>query len=192
MNQMTTCYDCMLDAEMISTERDGALVNIAAVMFDIATETVGAEFSQRSHLATSVRDGGTMSASTVMWFMRQSDAVRDQVWNGGEDIRDVLRDLAIWLGQQAGRNEQGTPRARMWGNSARFDIGILESAYKRAQIPVPWYWSNERCFRTVHNLNPQVVYDIAEKGSGAHDPLVDCKFQIEHLFKIKRARRGQA
>lgn len=187
---MTKCYDAMVDGEFLSTEQDGALVNIAVVMFDIATETIGESFSQRIHLATSVRDGGTMSAGTVMWFMRQSDAVRDQVWNGGRDIRDVLRDLAIWLGNQCGRNEQGIPRVRPWGNSAKTDLGILESAYKRAQQPVPWYWSNERCFRTVRNLNPQVVYDPGEKGDGAHDPTVDCKFQIEHLFKVKRYRQG--
>ncbi len=186
------CYDCMVDGEFMSTERDGALVAIAAMMFDIATETIGESFSARIHLATSVRDGGTMSAGTVMWFMRQSDAVRDQVWNGGREIRDVLRELAIWLGNQCGHNEQGTPRVRPWGNSAKTDLGILESAYKRAHIPVPWYWSNERDFRTVRNLHPHVEYTYEDKGAGAHDPLVDCRFQIEHLLKIKRARRGQA
>jgi hypothetical protein len=192
MNQMTTCYDAMCDIETMGTDNDAAIVSVAVTMFDVASETIGASFVKNIHLASAMYHGGTTSAGTIMFWLRQGDAVRNPIWQGGEDIRDVFRDLAIWLGNQCGRNEQGIPKVRMWGNSARFDLGIVESAYKRAQIPVPWYWSNERCFRTVRNLNPQVVYDIAEKGSGAHDPLVDCKFQIEHLFKIKRARRGQA
>jgi hypothetical protein len=189
---MTTCYDAMCDTETMGTESNAAIVAVGVTMFDIQSETIGASFSKNIHLATAMLNGGTTSAGAIMFWMRQGDNVRRPIWTGGEDIRDVLRDLAIWLGLQCGSNEQGTPKVRMWGNSARFDLGILESAYKRAHIPVPWYWSNERCFRTVRNLHPHVPYDYEQKGAGAHDPLVDCKFQIEHLFKIKRARRGQA
>ena len=182
---MTQCFDSMIDIETMGTDSDSAIVSVAATMFDIATETIGASFSKNIHLATAMRDGGTASAGTIMWWMRQGDLVRKPIWMGGEDIKDVLRDLALWI-----ENQCGVKNVRPWGNSNRFDLGILESAYKRAHIPVPWYWSNERDFRTVRNLHPHVPYNPDEKGEGAHDPLVDCRFQIEHLFRIKRAKRG--
>lgn len=184
MNQL---FDAMCDIEAMGTRSNAPIVSVAMVMFDIATETMGASFCKQIHLATAMRDGAVPDAGTIMWWMRQGDNVRRPIWSGGEDIRDVLRDLSIWLGQQC-RPEDVRP----WGNSNRFDLGILESAYKRAHIPLPWRWNNERDFRTVRNLNPQVPYNTDDKGEGAHDPLVDCRFQVEHLFKIKRARRGQA
>jgi hypothetical protein len=184
---MTTCYDAMCDLETMGTSNSAPIVSVAVTMFDIATETIGESFCKNIHLATAMRDGATPDAGTILWWMRQGDQVRRPIWSGGEDIRDVLRDLAIWI-----ENQCGVKNVRPWGNSNRFDLGILESAYKRAHIPVPWYWSNERDFRTVRNLHPHVEYDPSQKGAGAHDPLVDCRFQIEHLLKIKRARRGQA
>lgn len=174
--------DVMIDIETMGTKTTAPIVSIAAVMFDIRTESFGEQFVKHIHLATAMRHGAIPEASTIMWWMRQGDEVRRPIWNGGEDIREVLRDLAIWM------HLQGGDALRPWGNSARFDLGILEAAFQRASMPVPWRWSNERCFRTVRNLNPQVPYDPEEKGDGAHDPLVDCKFQIEHLFKIKRSR----
>ena len=47
-----------------------------------------------------------------------------------------------------------------------------------------------RCFRTVQNQYPQVVYDPSEKGEGAHNALTDAVFQVNHLFKIKNRNKG--
>ena len=58
-------------------------------------------------------------------------------------------------------------------------------AYNRLGQKTPWYWSNERCFRTVRNLYPTIEYDPSQKGEGAHNALADAVFQVEHLFKIK-------
>ena len=185
---MSQQHDLMIDTEFLDPAPTGALVAVGAIFFDLATETTGATFSQTIHLATSMRDGGTVSPSTLLfWLMQPEDSRRRVFFAGSADIRDVLRDFAIWIGTNC-RHEDVRP----WGNSASTDLSMLETAYKRAHIPLPWRWNNERDFRTVRKMNPQVEYNPDEKGDGAHDPLVDCRFQIEHLFKIKRARRGQA
>lgn len=181
---MTQCLDLMVDIETLGTSNNAAMVSIGAVFFDLATETIGAGFTKNIHLATAVRDGGTMDAATVLWWLKQSDVAKGRVFQGGIDIKEVLQDLAIWIGINCDGD------VRPWGNSANFDLGILSSAFQRNHTPVPWKWSKERCFRTVRNLNPQVPYKTAEKGEGAHDPTVDCKFQIQHLFSIKRYRNG--
>jgi hypothetical protein len=182
---MTQCLDLMVDVECLGTSNNAAMVSIGAVFFDLATETIGASFTKNIHLATAVRDGGTMDAATVLWWLKQSDAAKGRVFQGAIDIKEVLHDLAIWIG-----NNCPDKNVRPWGNSARFDLGILSSAFERNHTPVPWKWRNERCFRTVRNLNPQVPYTPSEKGDGAHDPTVDCRFQIQHLFSVKRYRNG--
>lgn len=176
-----TCFDLMTDIETLGTRNDAAIVSIGAVFFDLATETIGESFRKNIHLATSMRDGATVDAGAILFWLRQGTERQRAAFDGGLDVKDVLRDLAIWIGQHV-----DTKLVRPWGNSNRFDLGILESAYQRAYVPVPWYWSNERDFRTVRNMHKAVEYDTDTKGETAHDPVVDCKFQIQHLFKIKR------
>lgn len=179
---MAVTYDLMIDLETMGLPPDGALISIGAVFFDIPTQTVGPTFSRTIHLATSVRDGGKINAATVMWWLRQGDDARKSVAYGGADIHVVLKEFSEFIDGVCGKKT-----VRPWGNSASFDMGILGGAYQRSNLEVPWFWANERDFRTVQNLySGAVKYDPSEKGDGAHDAAVDARFQVEHLFKIKR------
>lgn len=174
-------FDLMVDIEAMGTTPDAALMQIGAVFFDLQTMTMGPQFLMNVHLATAVRDGGVIEPATVLWWLGQSDEARKVRFNG-VDIKDVLREFKLWV-LGACRLQDVRP----WGNSASFDLGIIGSAYRRAGIEPPWRWSNERCFRTVRRIYPQVEYNFEAKGDGAHNALVDAQFQVEHLFKIKRA-----
>ncbi len=178
MNQFE---DLMIDTETMGLPPNGALVTIGAVFFDLTTEKLGPTFYRKIHLATAVRDGGVMDPSTVLWWLRQPDAARQELCYGGEDIRLVLQDFSAWI-KETCRHEDVRP----WGNSNSFDLSIVGGACKRAEIATPWYWTNERDFRTTRNQYPKVEYDPSKKGDGAHNALADAVFQVEHLFEIKR------
>lgn len=171
----------MIDTETAGKGPNGALLSIGAVFFNAQTCTLGPTFVRTIHLATAVRDGGVIDPSTFIWWLGQSDAARDAVRFGGQDIRVVLTEFSAWIAETC-RVEDVRP----WGNSAAFDLTKIGSAYQRADMQEPWYFTNERCFRTVRNMFPQVEYDPSEKGEGAHNALADAVFQAEHLFKIKR------
>ena len=79
---------------------------------------------------------------------------------------------------------------RPYGNSASFDLPKIATACQRADLPVPWHYVNERCFRTMRAMYPSVEYNPADKGTGNHNALEDAKFQVEHLWKI--ANRNKA
>lgn len=181
----TQFFDLMIDTETAGLPPTGALMSIGAVFFDLKTQTMGPTFLRTVHLATSVRDGGTIDPSTFMWWLGQSDEARHGVRFGGQDIRKVLQDFSDWI-KETCRHEDVRP----WGNSNSFDLTIVGGAYKRADIKTPWYWTNERDFRTVRNLYSAVEYNPAEKGDGGHNALADAQFQVEHLFKI--ANRNKA
>ena len=173
--------DLMIDTETMGMPPDGALLSIGAVFFDLQTCTLGPTFNQSINLSTSVRDGGTLTPGTIIWWLGQSQEARDAVRFSAIDIRTVLQDFSDFIDEHSYHKN-----VRLWGNSSSFDLSIVGSAYKRAQIKQPWHYTNERCFRTVRNMYPHVEYMYASKGTGAHNALADAIFQSEHLFKIKK------
>ena len=176
----------MCDLETMGGHPNGAICSIGACFFDERTGTIGPTFQQTVHLATAVRDGGVMDASTVLFWLGQSEVARNGIRFGGDDIRLVLVRFSDWI-KETCRHED----VRVYGNGATFDLSILRSAYERAGIVTPWHWSGERCFRTVRNRYPQVVYDPSEKGDDAHTALADAIFQAKHLFKIQEHLRAR-
>ena len=183
---MTQFFDCMVDVEAAGLPPTGALMSIGACFFDLHTQTIGPTFNRTIHLASSVKHGGTMDASTVLWWLRQDPKAQKAVAYGGEPLDLVLGDFSKWIAEHC-RHEDVRP----WGNGASFDLTIVGGAYKRADIKAPWYWTNERDFRTVRNLYSAVEYNPAEKGDGAHNALQDAKFQVEHLWKIANRNKGK-
>lgn len=182
---MTKFFDLMVDIETAGLPPNGALLSIGAAFFDLHTETIGPTFNRVIHVASSVKHGGVIDPGTFLFWLRQGDAARKSVAYGGEPIDLVLGDFAAWVDEHSRRGD-----VRPWGNSNSFDMTILGTAYQRLGLKAPWHWSHERDFRTVRNVNPQVEYNPDEKGEGGHNALVDALFQIEHLLKIKRARRN--
>jgi len=183
---VTEFHDLMIDVESAGKGATGALMSIGAVFFNYTNECVlGPTFNKVIHLATSVRDGGTMDPSTFLWWMRQSQEARFAVAFGGGEVREVLAEFTKFI------EETSTVKdVRPWGNSPKFDMQKIEHAYKGARLPVPWHFTNERCFRTVRCLHAHVVYDPKEKGTGNHNALDDAIFQAKHLFKIRNYRKA--
>lgn len=181
---MTQFFDLMIDIECMGKDDNAAVVAIGAVFFDLPSASLGPTFLQTIHLGSAVAHGGTMDASTVLWWLGQSDEARKGIRFGGRAIDVVLDEFAAWVAATCRHAD-----VRPWGNSAAFDLPKIRTAYERLGKPAPWYWTQERCFRTVRNLNPQVAYDPKTKGDGAHNALVDAIFQTEHLFAIKRSKQ---
>lgn len=176
--------DLMIDTETMGLPPDGALLSIGAVFFDLQSCTLGPTFNCTINLATAVRDGGTLNPGTVMWWLGQSDQARNAVRFSGVDIRTALADLSAFIAEHS-----DVRSVRPWGNGSAFDLTVIGSAYQRAEMDTPWYFANERCFRTVRNMYPSVEYNPDEKGDVAHNALGDAIFQARHLFKIKNRNK---
>lgn len=180
-------HDLMIDTETMGLPPDGALCSIGACFFDMGKREIGPTFERTINLATSVRDGGTLNPSTIIWWLGQSEEARKSIRFSAEDIRTTLTDFAAFIAQHSSAKE-----VRPWGNSNAFDLTIIGTAYKRAGIEQPWSWSRERDFRTVRNMFPSIPYDPSEKGDGAHNALADAIFQAKFLFRIKDSRARKA
>ena len=166
----------MLDLETMGVGPNAAIVAIGAVVFDQFTGKMGATFYQTVTLESSVREGGVMDASTVMWWLRQEGAARYAI-QGGIPIDEALEAFSQWVSDHA----SGGPI--VWGNGADFDNVILRSAYNRLSIDVPWGAFANRCYRTVKALYPMIT--IEHTGT-RHNALDDARSQAEHLCRIMK------
>lgn len=163
--------DVMLDLETMGAGPTAAIIAVGAVQFDPAAGTLGDEFYAVVDLQSSVAAGLHIDPSTVLWWLRQSDEARAAVTEPGSPLADVLRDFAGWL--PAG--------ARVWGNGAGFDNVVLASAYRAVGMRTPWSYRDDRCYRTLRALNPDVEY--ARSGT-AHNALHDARSQARHALEL--------
>lgn len=169
----------MLDLETMGTRPDAPIIAIGAVVFD---QDVGLlnEFYETPSLKSAVACGAVMDADTVSWWMRQSKEARALFAADTCDMEFALDRFASWVIEQS---KDQLKDVRVWGNGAAFDNVLLSETYKRLKQPVPWMFYNDRCYRTVKSLHPDVPYEFI---GVEHNALDDAKSQALHLIKILR------
>jgi len=160
----------MLDLETLGNKPGSVIVAIGAVKF--GNREILDSFYERIDAASCLHLGLRLDISTVLWWMRQNDAARHEITQPGSNLIEVLMRFSAWLGD---------PDAEVWGNGASFDNVLLSDAYDHAQLPRPWKYYNDRCYRTVKNLHPAVV--MARRGTH-HNALDDAKSQATHLMAM--------
>lgn len=168
--------DVMLDLETMGNGPQAAIIAIGAVEFDIQARQIGERFYTVIDLESAVACGGVMDASTVLWWLKQSDAARAAFDRGGDHIAAALQLFASWMGHRAKRDD-----VRVWGNGAAFDNVILASAYRRSGIQQPWQFWNDRCYRTVRAQHPAVEM---QRNGTHHNAVDDAESQARHLIAM--------
>lgn len=168
--------EVMLDLETMGQRPNAAIIAIGAVEFDRYLKTLGSTFYQTIDLQSAVALGGVIDPSTVMWWMQQNDKARGAFKEPGANMASALMAFSIWL---AGRCSPGS--VRIWGCGSDFDNVILASAYQNCNLEVPWKFWNNRCYRTIKAMHP----DIKMERSGTyHNALDDAVSQTTHLLRM--------
>jgi exodeoxyribonuclease VIII len=160
----------MADLETLGNKPGSAIVALGAVKFGAAG--IFDEFYQRIDLQSCLDHGLTMDASTVLWWLKQPDGPRMEITRPGNRLCQVLHDFSEWLGD---------PNAEIWGNGAAFDNTLLASAFQASGLPLPWKYSNDRCYRTLKALHPEIPM---ERDGTHHHALDDARSQALHLMRI--------
>ena len=173
-NFMNEQMQVMLDLETLGNKPGSVIVAVGAVKFGAGK--ILEEFYERVDAQSCVSIGLQMDVSTVLWWMKQSDEARQELSTHGEHINDVLVEFRDWLGDS---------NAAIWGNGAAFDNVILSDAYAAAGMVRPWKYTNDRCYRTVKSLCP----DIPCPHVGMHHhALDDARSQALHLMSLLEER----
>lgn len=162
----------MIDLETLGTSPGSVIVTIGAVRFD--RNGLKDEFYARIDAKSSVDCGLRLDVSTVMWWLQQGDEARKSLVQPGQPLKEVLQSFANWS------SEPDT----LWGNGASFDNSLLAEAYRLSGVPQPWKFWNDRCYRTLKGIFPEVPF---QRTGTHHDALDDAKSQALHLLEILKA-----
>jgi len=170
----------MLDLETMGKKSKAAIISIGAVEFDINTGETGREFYRKINLQSCFDKGLIANGSTIEWWLMQNESARKMAADGsGVSLYIALKDFRSFL------KLVGEDTVQIWGNGARFDIGILEDAYDACQLSNPWNFRLERDVRTLVSFAPKVKEKAVFNTNGIqHDPIADCKFQIMYCTAI--------
>lgn len=168
--------DVMLDLETMGHKSNSAIVSIGAVEFNIETGETGREFYDVIDLQSCLDNGLKVQASTIYWWLQQNEEARKRICKKGKHISNVLSSFTYWM-------EDCVDKVKIWGNGARFDIGILEDAYVACNLKSPWYFRSEMDVRTLVSFAPEIKTNMPFTGV-EHDPIDDCKHQIKYCHEI--------
>lgn len=167
--------DVMLDLETTGTRAGCCILSIGACTFN-KERTFTESISRITCLDAGLKD----DPNTLNWWDKQNKDVRDLAFNGRVQLVVALGAFSDWL------RSLGVPKSKVyvWGNGAKFDLGILEAAYVACRMEYPIDYRNERCYRTLKNLYTNIK-EGPFKGN-KHDPLADALNQAEHASMILR------
>lgn len=174
----------MPDIETLGNRPGSAIAALGAVRF--GQGKIISRFYMRVSIQSCLRVGLTMDASTIFWWLQQSEEARRELCKSDEEsgasdcsqLAVVLTNFTEWL-----NTEEPSERERtIWGNGSDFDCVNLVSAYRACGWEeAPWKFWNHRCYRTVKNMYPEIK--MQRKGTH-HNALDDAESQAAHLMQM--------
>lgn len=178
----------MVDLETLGTEPFSPILSIGACRFymemekPISTTPDDDTFYQAITLESCFEVGLRPSAGTIVWWMGQT--------KGAQQVFTDPNAVALPVALDAFTDWLNSRPDEVWGNSARFDLGLLSAAYKACGKRDPWVHWKERCYRTMKSL-PEVAGITIPRVGTHHNALDDAMSQALHLRFIMSALRAQ-
>lgn len=175
----------MIDLETTGTNPGCCVLSIGATTFSGAEYRRGEEslFYQQVIHEGQYGLGLVDAESTMAWWAQQSDEARQEAFKSTDafTLQTALNTFHAYL-DDLGQSKD----IYVWGNAASFDLKILEFAYFACGMSVPWYFRNERCYRTLESLYGNRVPKTDFKGT-RHNALHDAQYQAERACHLLRA-----
>lgn len=166
----------MVDLETLGTVPGCVILSIGAVEFSQAGLSGLQHYDEIS--TSSCTDAFlSISQSTKDWWSQREEAARsllNRCASGGTDIRSALEGFASFV-------KTFGDDVCVWGNGADFDNAILAVAYDILGIPMPWKFWNNRCYRSLKALHPDIKL---ERVGTYHNALDDARSQAEHAVRL--------
>jgi len=159
----------MIDLETVGTATNSAILTLGAVEF--SKYGLKEQFYCNINVQSCIDVGLILQADTLQWWMQQSEEARTEAFSLGIPLRQALLEFAQWLPNDA----------LVWGNGSDFDNAILATAYRAIDIPLPWKFWNNRCYRTFKNMYPSIKL---QRSGTYHNALDDAITQATHMINI--------
>lgn len=168
----------MVDLETCGTKPYSAILTIGAYGFNFDNDEAQ-QFYVPIRLKSCTDVGLRIDADTMKWWITQSDEARAAAFNDptAVDLPVALDMFTVFLNSRP---------LTLWGNSARFDMGLLEAAYDACGKQAPWQFWREGCYRTIKNMPAAKAIKLQRVGT-FHHALDDAQSQALHLKQLNEA-----
>lgn len=163
----------MLDLETLGTRPGSVIASIGAVVFDLNGVSPRRIFYRRIDITKALAEGFTIGGDTLKWWLQQSPEAQKELYAEGVSTYEALEAFNDFI---------GSDNACVWGNGASFDNALLSEAYAVCGLPQPWKFWNDRCYRTVKSLHPDMP--MTKREGTHHNALDDAISQAEHLITL--------
>lgn len=130
-----------------------------------------------------------LTAGTLQWWLGQSDEARAELTTseGAMGVKEGLQALASHIHDTS---EQSNLRdVYVWGNSNKFDLGLLEFMFDKEGIEVPWNYARDMNCRTIVWL-AKVLLGLKRPdmlAGTAHNALDDARHQARYVTQMVQA-----
>ena len=161
----------MIDLETLGTNVDSQILSIGACAFgpDGISDTFYTVINlpQDQHVKT--------TPGTLAFWLGQGSEALSAIWATDMklDEPEALIALAHWLQGFAGEHI-------IWANGTKFDLGMLEHAYKEFLMTPPWFHNADRCMRTLRAHVGRINIDF---NGIPHHALDDAKYQALYVIQ---------
>lgn len=166
----------MIDCETLDIGERSVLLSIGAVVFD--NTQIHDYFEYFIDKETAIKEGFTVSQSTLDWWDQQDPDARAHAFNGEGDIKEALYALVHFY-EVNGCTE-------IWSKGALADIRWINNALDHFGIERPWKYYKEFCFRTLLNTVPK--FELPFVGV-QHNALDDATHQAKQFIRIKAIQK---
>jgi len=164
----------MVDIETMGTRPGSVILSIGAVEFDHTG--ILSEFYVKIDKEDAIRRGFTVDDTTLAWWNKQDQAVREEAFSGTTGILDGLTQFCEFA-----------HGCCLWGNGSDFDNVLILAGLELVEYPPSWFFYNHRCYRTVKSLWPKIKID---RTGSHHNALDDARSQALHLIQILNTIRA--
>jgi hypothetical protein len=179
----------MVDLETLDTAHTAVVLSIGAVAFECGVDQViDRELDPTNFLYAELeirdqqRARRTLSTQTVTWWMQQGEDARSLFARGRTRFEPAAALTSFNSLVQLNVTADDGPL--IWGNGSDFDNQVLLSLMEAYRIKPAWPYRNNRCYRTLKGLLPDIEL---ERTGTHHNALDDAITQARHLQKIVRA-----
>lgn len=179
--------DIMIDIETLSTKSNALILCIGAIKFN--TENIDSfdnlsKFYCLIDIEDSKKYNLDIDDKCIEWWNKQP--LKDEIFGTQEykklTLKEALLNFNKWYNSDVIINN-------VWAQGINFDIPILENAYIKTNIKIPWKYWNVRDSRTMCKiLNIPPTIEFQDK---IHHPLYDCYRQILSIQKVFNILRNK-
>lgn len=166
----------MVDIETLGRRPGCKVLSIGAVVFDKngLKDTVYV-IIDRDNQGTLHEDPATLE-----WWQTQHDMLQDlESNNRSQRLDTALKQFNDFIAQS--KLKYNDPNLCLWGNGPEFDNAILQVACAEMNIAPSWIHSDNRCYRTLKKMVPELK--INRVGT-LHNALDDANSQALHAIEI--------